>query len=864
MDRMDEYRRAFGIFEDWLAARGQGGGPAAEELLAAHPELAEILEGMLLSEFSGAEDTEDAKDPKNTEGAEDAGQDPELIGSYRLEGVLGQGGMGTVYRARHQTLDRVVALKVIRDERLWSSVARLRFRREAQAVARLDDPGICPVYEVGEERGQPYMAMRLVEGQSLGEYLDAQRSGEDSLLGSGLRSRIDELIRLFARVARSLQTAHEQGIVHRDLKPANLIVTPQRDPVILDFGLAQVADAEIQALTMTGDQPGTPMYMAPEQIDPRGRTPDASCDCWALGVCLYEALAGCRPFDGESLREIQDAILERDPAPLQRVDRRIPDDLIAIVEKALEKDRSRRYRTAGDLAQDLERYLRREPVRARRIGRILRVRRWVQRNPLAASFLLAVSIALISISWLLLDNRELLREYDLLAWGKRLENAVQAEALLYPVRPERRARFEGWLERHGEAIAQALPELERSLLELRERGQRIESPDTASEHDLSPLRFSAPTDQFRHDNLLELVRAARRFVAADGGMLARVRTHLAWLDEVEALSVRGATELWDRAAEELRADPRFAGCELKPQVGLIPIGLDPETGLQEFAHLRSGEAPARDAVTRRLLFGPETGIVFVLLPGGRTHVGAQREDPQAANFDAGARSNEGPVQELRLAPFFIAKHEMTQGQWQRLSFGSRPSSARAGKSYAGIRIDGTHPVENISWSEAHELLRRHGLRLPTEAQWEYACRGGTSSAWSTGAEHGSLEGYVNFADQTAKRKGAAWTQIAAWPELDDGYTLHAPVLSMRANPFGLHHVHGNLFEWCEDLFARYELAEPRGGDGLREPPDATMRVIRGGSFDTSFAQARSAYRRSESPRARGGNIGLRPARELRP
>ncbi|PIE25241.1 MAG: hypothetical protein CSA62_01470 [Planctomycetota bacterium] len=215
------------------------------------------------------------------------------------------------------------------------------------------------------------------------------------------------------------------------------MVSPEGQSVLLDFGLAHMERAEAGELTMTGDHPGTPVYMSPEQIDPRGRMLDTSADLWSLGVCLYEALLGRSPFDGHSLREIQGAVLQEDPPLLWHVDRSIPREFGLVVHKALEKDRTRRYRSAGELHEELERYLRREPVRARRAGPLLRLRRWCQSNPLAASFLLVASLALLSITWLLRDNQQLFEEYELLAWGKRLEDAQRLERELNPVRSER-------------------------------------------------------------------------------------------------------------------------------------------------------------------------------------------------------------------------------------------------------------------------------------------------------------------------------------------------------------------------------------------------------------------------------------------
>lgn len=873
-DRMEEYVRALEVFEAWLARGGASG--TREELLEGHGDLREILEGMLEAELE-ALPTAEAKEEPGSEADSETGSGPDEaailgssgasltkaeepwnFGAWRIEAVLGQGGMGTVYLATHRRLGRRVALKVIRGERLWSQVARERFWREAKAVARLDHPGICPVYEVGEVEGQPFMAMRYIEGRTVAELIrearEERESGDpstntDSRMGRG-RKRIDAWVALFEKLARALAAAHARSIVHRDIKPGNLMIDEQGEPVILDFGLAWDEESAEAGLTMTGDQPGTPMYMSPEQIDPRGRALDATTDIWSLGVTLYECLCLERAFEGASIREIQDAVLETEPQALTRRAGHIPVDLAVVVEKAMEKDRERRYRTAEDLAEDLGRVLRREPVRARRAGPLLRARRWVQRNPLVASFLVAVTLGLLLITLLFFESQRARKEYDRLSWVVKLERAAETEADLYPAKPERIGLFETWLREQGEPVERSLPDLRRALAGLETRATGREG---------ARLRFSDEAEQFRYDSLADLVRQAEAFTGEEGA-LARVRAHLAWLRRVKEESLVRYAPAWKRVAAEMAASSFYHGLELRPQVGLAPLGADPATHLQEFAHLRSGRVPARDPEGGGLQVGGESGLVFVLVPGGRDWLGAQNDDAEGVNFDKLARKVEEPY-EIGLDAFLVSKYEMTQGQWIRLSGGRNPSTFRAGRKIAGQHITLAHPVEEVSWSQCHALLRQFGLELPTEAQWEYACRAGTDTPWSSGADRESLVGRVNFADQCAKRHGAGWSQIRDWPELDDGYTVHAPVDSLLPNPWGLHHVHGNVLEFCRDWYGKYAVPT-RSGDGLREPLRATKHVVRGGSYDTSFQQARSAYRGGTGPDSTSGSLGLRPVRVL--
>lgn len=255
--------------------------------------------------------------------------------------------------------------------------------------------------------------------------------------------------------------------------------------------------------------------------------------------------------------------------------------------------------------------------------------------------------------------------------------------------------------------------------------------------------------------------------------------------------------------------------------------------------------------------------MLVLVPGGAFVMGAQSEDPARPNFDAAAREFDGPPHQFDLDPFFISKYEMSQGQWARFA-GTNPSY-QSPNAPTWRRIEGTdllHPVEAVNWKDCVKTLGRMGLALPTEAQWEYAARAGTNSVWWTGTDRNSLLGAVNLADRSGFVNGqsATWPSIDDWPELRDGYLGHAPVDSMRPNPYGLHHVHGNVFEWCSTPYADYS-ESPRAGDGERDG-DESMRMMRGGSFGSTAGGARVAHRAPTPPDSDSNAVGLRPAKAL--
>jgi formylglycine-generating enzyme required for sulfatase activity len=334
---------------------------------------------------------------------------------------------------------------------------------------------------------------------------------------------------------------------------------------------------------------------------------------------------------------------------------------------------------------------------------------------------------------------------------------------------------------------------------------------------------------------------------------AEVLERLQRARDLERASILDPAEGWRRARMAVAADVRFGGLELTPQMGLVPLGPDPGSGLQEFADLLTGRAPVRDAGTGRLAITPETGVIFVLLPGGRVLVGSGPE-ASGPNPDPDPPPTSGPVNEVLLAPFLLSKHEFTQAQWNRL-MGDNPSTGRAPMvDSRGVPYSELHPVEGVSWTECTDALRRARMVLPTEVQWEHACRAGTATPWYTGADVASLQGHANLADEgTLGSTGRPFDT-----SLDDGWFHHAPVGSYRPNPFGLHDMHGNVYEWCRDHYASYD-QPARDGDGWRVGSLDPLRVLRGGSCNDRARWARSAARHLGEINRRQPDLGCRPA-----
>jgi tetratricopeptide (TPR) repeat protein/tRNA A-37 threonylcarbamoyl transferase component Bud32 len=345
---------------------------------------------------SGQERTADlAIDARSTPGVARAAVPPtgrkvRYIGDYETITILGQGGMGVVYKARQVTLNRLVALKLIRNAEFASEDQVRRFQNEAEAVATLDHPGIVPIYEVGTFEDQRYFSMKLVEGQGLDKKLEE--------LAKDPRAAA----RVAAEVADAVNHAHQRGILHRDLKPANILLDSQGHAHVTDFGLAKRIE-EDAGLTVSGAIMGTPSYMAPEQAAGQSSLVTTASDVYGLGAILYAALTGRAPFVGDSVMNTLDQVRNSPPQSPTRLNVTLPRDLEVICLKCLEKAPRHRYASAQALSDDLNRWLRGEPIASRPVGPIVRLRMWARRKPalagLSAALLIASIAGVIGVTW---------------------------------------------------------------------------------------------------------------------------------------------------------------------------------------------------------------------------------------------------------------------------------------------------------------------------------------------------------------------------------------------------------------------------------------------------------------------------------
>ncbi len=340
------------------------------------------------------EPTDDAtrplSDTSSGQAATGGGSKVRCFGDYELLHEIARGGMGVVYKARQVSLNRVVALKMILAGQLAGEENVQRFHAEAEAAAKLDHPGIVPIFEVGEHEGQHYFSMGFIEGESLADMIKE---------GPLPPQAAAEYMR---KIADAMAFAHERGVIHRDLKPANVLLDQNGQPKVTDFGLAKKVEGD-RGLTATGQILGTPSFMPPEQAAGRIKDVTETADVYSLGAILYTLLTGRPPFQAASQLDILLHVIEREPVSPRMLNPKVPQDLETICLKCLQKERSRRYASAAELRDELKRYLHGEPVRARPISAVERTWRWCRRNSLVSSLAAMVAVSLIAGTLISID-----------------------------------------------------------------------------------------------------------------------------------------------------------------------------------------------------------------------------------------------------------------------------------------------------------------------------------------------------------------------------------------------------------------------------------------------------------------------------
>lgn len=865
---------------------------------------------------------------------------------YEILGELGRGGMGVVLEVRDLVLQRVLAMKMVRTDRLGASTSGLatgrqlaRFLEEVRITGQLDHPSIVPVHELGIDiEGHAFFTMSVVRGKTLHEVFEEFERGEGDWTWQSL-------VGVIQRVCDAVAYAHSRHIVHRDLKPANIMVGEFGAVYVMDWGVSKVmattegesGDFESSAseeetrpqslregeterdesrtplLTLEGEVIGTPAYMAPEQALGLSARVDYRVDIYSLGAVLYRLLAKQSPYlagsERATSREIWTRLLEGPPTSLGEIAPRAIPELVAICERAMSRSPSERYTKMEDLGADLRAWLDGHVVLAHRTGSWIELVKWARRNRGLASAIAASIVLVITSTWFFGATLAVQSAMEPFVDYKRLQISERSWEDLGPPRPvaimnardlldrvtELSATFEqrrnGLDELRGRALEWTHADSEedrlthpkyadlvaaRAKLVEQEAGQdgalegvtgeaadmhELRAEVNALEKDVSSRRtwrFESTADVFEHDALEDLVDGLEQLQLRDSGLGDKLLHWLDWAGRIEAETLRGsAEEAWRearRSIAELDECPLYGGFELPPQLGLVPVGRNPVTGLWEFAHVLSGEVPSQDPDTGKFEIDDASCIILVLIPGGSFQMGAQREDPEAPNYDELAMNDEGPVHKVNLDPFFLSKFEVTQAQWKRMTH-EAPSRWFQADHPTEVHSM-SHPVEQVTWLECQKALFDFGLTFPTEAQWEYAALAPGGTQVGLGESDGSLAKTANIADQFYKEHGGNpnWP-YASW---NDGYRITAKVGSKNANGFGLHDMIGNVMEWVLDWQGSYD-RECVTGTGERESQKRRSRVNRGGSFSSGEADSRETDRGFSQPTYKLYNLGVRPA-----
>jgi formylglycine-generating enzyme required for sulfatase activity len=648
--------------------------------------------------------------------------------------------MGSVYLARDSQLDRLVALKVPRFGGETVAPGDLkRFFREARAAAALSHPNLCPIFDVGEVDGTPYLTMAYLEGRLLSHLIEAGKTIEQR-----------QVALLVRKLALAVQEAHSKGVIHRDLKPSNVMINWRSEPVIMDFGLARRDHVAESRLTKIGTLLGTPAYMAPEQVqgDPGAIGP--ACDIFSLGVIFYELLTGRLPFEGPAV-SILGRLLTENPPPPSKYRNDLDPALEAICLKAMAKKPEERYASMADLAAALLQHL-----------------RATQQTPRTAA-------------------------------------GVEA-----PDEPDEGAA------RHVAATVAANPSVGFNTQFPLAAETLAAEPAAGREREGTP-RWMGPAPAGKPP-------VDRRWLYAGGGA---------------ALGV--LVLLLGYAIRRPNSSPS------------VPVPVAEKSQ-------RTASVPPVSSPAEREIHTTRTGqITLKRIPAGTFLMGSRSSE---------GRDEEHPQHEVHInRAFYLGVFEVTQAQHIAVMDGNPSAFAATGgrKEVVGDQSTSDYPVENVSWLDAvrfcNALSQREGVapfykidgdlvhvpdwsgagyRLPTEAEWEYACRAGTTTTYSFGDDEKALADY-------------------AWYGNPDGSTH--PVGQKQPNAWGLYDTHGNVWEWCWDSYSaaypnQSPIEDPHGPDSSRR---GLARMYRGGSWFHGPRLARSAARSRTLAGRREFFVGFRIA-----
>ncbi|MGD0898575.1 MAG: SUMF1/EgtB/PvdO family nonheme iron enzyme [Thermoguttaceae bacterium] len=701
-----------------------------------------------------------------------------VFGQYTVLDQIGEGGMGVVLKARHRRMKRTVAIKVLPPAAMKQAGAVERFQREVQAAAQLSHPNIVTAYDAGEHRGMYYLAMEYIEGHDLATAVKEHGPLE-----------VRQAVECILQAARGLQYAHEQGIIHRDIKPGNLLLDKKGTVKILDMGLARIAgpDAVLggpERLTTSGQALGTCDYMAPEQaLDTHAA--DHRADIYALGCTLYRLLIGRPPYQAETFAKLFLMHLEA-PIPSLRAARpEAPEALDSLCHRMLAKKPEDRCQSMAEVVAELEAVLAVLSGRSRMAP---------PEPPESSSAALSQTLAF-------------------------LQGSRPAGTAVAPPKAAVEEETQPGITRQ-ETGTNILVKARRALAKVRRKPLAL----AGLVGGLLLLLGIILTIILRHGTLTveideNLGKDVQVAVSQGGQKVQLVDVGSGWTLSLSAgkydLAVQGGDDQFQLDSHTITVT---RGGQVKVKVTLKPPVLavapfDPE------------KAKEHQAAWAKYLGVPvemtnSIGMKLVLIPPGEFMMGEG-----------------GDAHKVKITkPFYLGKYEVTQEEWLALTIGN-PSRFKGPK----------NPVQSVSWHDCQAYLKKvsekcglpeGSYRLPTEAEWEYACRAGSTSGWFFGNSELGLDEYGWYGTNSEKK-------------------AH-PVGQKKANAWGLYDVCGNVQEWCADWYDKdyYKVSPP---DDPAGPSSGSRRVNRGGSSNYGGERCRSARRNSDGPGYRDSNLGLRAA-----
>jgi len=793
------------------------------------------------------------------------------IAGFEIIQKLGEGGMGVVYKAHQASMDRVVALKVLPERLAKDKQFVSRFFREARVAAKLDHPNIVRGIDVGSSGSDYFFVMEYVEGEDVGNVLEK-------------RGRLPEreALEIVIQVARALDHAHKHDMIHRDIKPDNVLLTPDGTAKLLDLGLARSTSGDMTRMTVTGTAMGTPHYISPEQA--RGEADvDIRTDIYSLGVSLYHMLVGTPPFDGETVAVIITKTLTEQAPSVREIVPEVSEATSRVVEKMMSKEKGSRYTSPAEVVADLEMILSgEEPTRilgagpvaasaatqpapapvaavpdsgqmrmmsdadieklkAETAAEVARAAGKGKLLPVLLTLIVLVAAGAVATPLILKelrggqpppdggsgkpitgpvtgeteDRRRLDEQADAELWAKtkaaadtmaadgNLTGAIAALDVF--ISSAKTTKFNA-------EVMELRGDLDKRRFEAMrarrkaERDKIAATTETPEEKAAKLIGLSARAeDGMAFDDALELLKEAEKLGAKVTASIVRVEKKRARAEALAGVRELMKGKSWKKADAALDS--------------LLEKYPGDKEALELHAKVKKGLAPPPELA---LDLGGGVALEVVYVKPGRFRMGS-----------AEGWGDEKPVHEVVITKgFYIGKYEVTQRQFRQVMGVDRSR-------YKGER----NPVEEVSWNEADDFCKRVAertgstVRLPTEAEWEYAARAGSAGNYCFGNDEAKLRQY-------------------GWYAVNSGKTTR-PVGGKQPNAWGIHDMHGNVWEWVADWYDKNYYSKSPREDPTGPARSTGKRVLRGGCMDNKASGCTATERSSSRPTSRDKDAGFR-------